>query len=278
MNYKSKGNSPKIDGHVHLHTTRPCVRDISDSIDEFRSYAKSKGFEKIVGVFNEDELKYVGSYLNDEYIFPGNFPFHPLMDETDLSETRHLYKFGKIHHPLKTDQSTINDCIKKFVDAGCDKLQIHTGHDPSINSELLDVISKYTEEEDVMFYLVHGIDTLYWGWNKESSERDYLLYLLDNDFNTSPANWDKVIESTSRILQYKDNLLLGISPFYVKSYSDPEKLNIAVDHGLEDIMVYESDYGIIDDFEECDRIIKTVEESKASNEKLFYENIQKFLD
>jgi hypothetical protein len=86
-----------------------------------------------------------------------------------------------------------------------------------------------------------------------------------------------------RLKRLEGNLFLGTSPFYgiVAEILD-DALIKAVNNGLENMIVFESDFTLDDlerrGIEEYECTLRSVIESIGENEKVLYENIRPFLE
>ncbi len=243
------------DGHFHLHypSSRPSdviLRGLR-KVDELKEKYNLDGIVGILTRENIPLLKEIQEKYN--YIYPGLYVLVEDFNDEVLKEVKG-FKFLKLQNWLSAPlllPEKLEEIFNKAISEGIRKFQIHTS---MLNQNQLDLLKRYILEEDAIFYLVHG------------------LYAIYDPFS-------KVNKGELRRLE--GNLFLGTSPFSGIIAEIPnERLNYALSDGLENLVVFESDFTLKHlDINPASygSTIESVVKSIGWNDKILHENLEKFL-
>jgi len=222
-------------------------------LGDVKKLKEEYNLEKIVGVLLP---KNIGSLMKikeeHRYIYPGLYVFVEDFDEELLRKARG-FEFIKVQNWLGITLSheRIGELLDKSISIGIKKFQIHT---EKISKNELSMLEKYVKESDAIFYLTHGIYAIY----------SYF------------SNLDR-----RKLRKLEGNLLLGTSPHFGIVAEIPNyKLSRAISDGLENMIVFESDFTLqhLDALRNSYKsTIQSVTESIGENEKVLYENLKVFL-
>ncbi|MCW1300938.1 MAG: hypothetical protein QXX71_00460 [Candidatus Nanoarchaeia archaeon] len=207
---------------------------------------KRYNIDKIVGIFIPPNLPLVKAILEKApYIYPGIY----LTPRENIGKLKKISKFQFVKigaddiHPYMKKVNLIEDALSQNFK----KIQIH-GH--YFTKEFLEILSRYIREYDALIYVAHGVDALY----------NYLTEI-----------------NARQLRRLEGNLLLGTSPSNFLFYIPNEKVAKAMEDGLENMVVFESDFGLQCDDDFYQASILSVERAIGDNEKVFQENIRIFL-
>ena len=242
-----------VDGHVHLHYRRKASDEkIKEGLKKVRRLMEKYGVEKIAGIFAPENVNVVRE-LKDESIYPGIY-IRDLKDAENLRNAYDDFEFVKIHHWFASpDSEFLRDYVKKVIDEsqklGFKKFQIHTER---IGKSFTDMLKEYIKKDkDIVFYLVHGVDSL---------------------------KFDS--EAAKEIKEMENNVLLGTFPSGYPLVYPSHSLQYAVKSGLENLISFDSDFVLNtldynpDFYRSC---IEYVTESVGYSKKIFEENSKIFL-
>jgi hypothetical protein len=240
-----------IDGHFHFHyPTKTQDSEILSQLPRIEKIRKKNSLDKILSVIpleNSGILNYLKNY---SYFYPGVYIF--IEDyKKELIEEIKKFNFVKIQHWLSMPYLLPENLENLFLDSisiGKKKFQIHT---ESINENNLGLIERFIKDYDVKIYLVHGVYALY----------SYSSKITPNELR-----------------KLEGNLFLGVSPFWSMVEIPNCSLIKAVGDGLENMIVFESDF--ILDYKDSfyDSTLESVRNSVGENVKILNENIQRFLE
>lgn len=248
-----------IDGHVHLHYNVEALdEEIWKGVNEFQKIMKRYNVKKIAGIFRPENLRVVRN-LGNKTIYPGIY-ISDFDDLESLEKACEDFKFVKIHNRLASPDSDFSrDYLKKVIDKalklGFKKFQIYT---ENITNSFMDSIKSYIEKGSLIFYLVHGINSLY-----------------GDSFSDRHPD-DKIIK---KIEELRKNVLLSSSPYSSILVYPNKAFQYAIKDGLENLISFDSDFTLSlvslnpNFYRNC---IKNITKSIGYNRKIFEENSEIF--
>ena len=246
-----------IDGHfhVHLNSRKAPINDIYDGLERHAEIVEEYNIEKALGVINPKHRTHVQQILvNNPYIYPGLLVYTDEYDKDPemLENINGLFEFVKIHNWICGTLNLIDDypvIFDKSIENGIKKFQLHTDVIPD---GLLNVLEKYVKQHNAMIYLVHGANVI-----------------------DEPHSAEDVVP---RLKKLKGNVFLGTSSFHGSMSIPNDKIIAAVEVGLEDMVVFESDFVLDGRNDHYLAAIASISEGVGKSDKIFYKNIQPFLE
>ncbi len=245
-----------IDGHFHLHYTIPTKNEsiIKAMKKRVKKIKENHSLERILGVIPTENSKIVDIIRKEHsYISPG---IYILVENynSNLLEKIKKFDFIKINNWLGSPFLLPEKLEELFLDSISNKIKKFQIHTSKLDEERLGLIKKYIQEYDAFFYLTHGV---------------YASYHYSSKTNLN------------ELKRLEGNLLLGTSPFWGTIAEIPnESLIKAIKDGLENLIVFESDFVLNYNEEFYRYTIESVRESVKNDktlEKILYENIKIFL-
>lgn len=243
-----------IDGHVHMHYRRVSSDErIKEGLNKFKKLREKYVVKKVAGIFQPENTNVVRE-LEDKTIYPGIY-VKDLKDIETLRNARDYFEFVKIHHWFASpDSEFLRDYLKKVIDEsrelGFKKFQMHT---EQIGKSFADMLREYIRnDKDMVFYLVHGVDSIEFG-----------------------------SEVVKEIKEMENNVLLGTFPSSYPLIYPNRSLQCAVKSGMENMISFDSDFILdtlednLDFYRSC---IEYVTESIGYNRKIFEENSKIFFE
>lgn len=259
------------DGHFHLHYGYPVPDEkVLGQLQRVKKIREQNGLDKIAGIVTFENVGIIKEIReNHSYIYPGIYvmleryknkevlpkefsvpSYRYETEEKQLRDFKDNFNFVKINHWLGSSFSW-SEMLKQVLDdsisLGIKKFQIHT---ESLYNEGLDMMKEYVREHDAIFYLAHGINSVY-GYS-------------------SKVSMDKLKE-------LEGNLLLGTSSHTPTIRIPNDNVRKALDDGLENLVAFESDFILHYDDGWYPATIQSVVESVGNSDKILYENLKTFL-
>lgn len=257
-----------LDGYLNFYDSKLEDSSHDERIRSVKRITERNGIEKFLGAFL-DESPEKSKNFKYSNVIPGiHVPVNIASQNQDIFEEilegkKEDYEFVELNSKFRSPVQSINETseiIDMCLNHNFTKFQIYTNR---MKGSFLEVLEeKIKENDEPLFYLVHGAHSLF----------------RENNGRIRKSKIEKV-------RRMEENIFLGTSPGEgAKIVPDYVKKSISkrsISKGLEDLLVFESGFNPERDpsyYEnEVTRILYSTN-SYRNREKIFSKNIQPFLE